>query len=152
MANWFPPAEIPSMVARYRELYESYAVPGTVAMAGALEAVEAVRAAGGRTVVVTAKNQRDALATVRALKLPVDEVVGWLWAAAKGTALAEHGARVYVGDHTGDIEAARAAGALSVGVATGMFDAEALRRYGADVVLSDLRAFPGWLSGYDRSN
>ncbi len=149
MANWFPAADVPAAVTRYRELYEEHAVPGTVAMPGALEAVEAVRAAGGRTVVVTAKNQRDALATVRALGLPVDEVIGWLWAAAKGAALSSHGARVYVGDHTGDIEAARAAGAVSVAVATGMFTSEALRAYGADVVLPDLKGFPAWLSGYE---
>src|SRR2546428_153540 len=34
LANWFPPAQVPGMVSRYRELYEEYAVPGTTPMPG----------------------------------------------------------------------------------------------------------------------
>jgi phosphoglycolate phosphatase len=148
LANWFPAGQVPGMAGRYRELYPEIAVPATLPMAGAGAAVAAVRAQGGRTVVVTAKNQRDAERTVRFLGLPVDHVVGSLWAAEKGRALREHGATAYVGDHVGDIEAARAAAALSVGVATGPFDGAALREYGADIVLSDLHAFPDWLSSW----
>ncbi|HLL35090.1 MAG TPA: HAD hydrolase-like protein, partial [Streptomyces sp.] len=71
-----------------------------------------------------------------------------LWAEAKAVALREHGAGVYVGDHLGDIRAARAAGALSVTVATGPFGADELRAAGTDVVLAGLTAFPEWLAGY----
>jgi phosphoglycolate phosphatase len=45
---------------------------------------------------------------------------------------------VIVGDTPLDIAAARAAGARSLGVATGTYDIEALRQAGADVVLPDL--------------
>jgi phosphoglycolate phosphatase len=148
LANWFPAGQVPAMVGRFRELYPDLAVPATRPMAGAAAAVAAVREQRGRTVVVTAKNQRDAERTVRFLGLPVDHVVGSLWAAAKGRALKEHGAVTYVGDHTGDIDAARAASAISVGVATGPFDLAALRDYGADVVLPDLNAFPDWLADH----
>jgi phosphoglycolate phosphatase len=151
MANWFPAEEIPAMVARFRELYPSVALPATVAMPGAAAAVGAVADLGGRAMVVTAKNPRDATATVAKLELKVDVVVGSLWGEAKGRALAEHGAGIYVGDHTMDIDGARAAGALSVAVATGAFDQEALLAYGADVVLPDLLAFPDWLVAYQRS-
>lgn len=147
LANWFPAARIPAMAARFRELYPGIAVPATTPMPGARAAVDAVHRAGGRVLVVTAKNQRDAEATVAFLGLPVDHVVGWLWATEKGAALLEYGASVYVGDHVGDIDGARTAGAVSVGVATGLFDETALRDYGADVVLADLLAFPGWLEG-----
>jgi 6-phosphogluconate dehydrogenase (decarboxylating)/phosphoglycolate phosphatase-like HAD superfamily hydrolase len=44
-----------------------------------------------------------------------------------------------VGDTPLDIEAARAAGALGVGVASGQFDEKALRAAGADYVLGSLR-------------
>ncbi|GAA2083176.1 HAD family hydrolase [Actinomadura alba] len=146
LAHWFTPDEVPVMVARFRELYAGIAIPATTPMAGAAAALTAVRAAGGRVVVVTAKNQRDAESTVRFLDLPVDRVVGSLWAAEKGVALTEHGATAYVGDHTGDIDAARAASACSVAVATGPFDVAALRAYGADLVLPDLLTFPDRLS------
>lgn len=145
LAHWFPPARIPAMADRYRALYGDIAVPASLRMPGAMAALEAVRAGGGRAIVVTAKSQRHADATVAHLGLPVDAVIGGLWASAKGEALRTYGARIYVGDHTGDIDAAKAAAAYSVGVATGSFDAPALRAYGADVVLPDLLAFPGWL-------
>lgn len=145
LANWYPVEHVPTMVTRFRELYPEIAIPVTEPMAGAYEAVRSVREGGGEVMVVTAKNQRDAERTVRFLGLPVTVVVGALWAAGKAVALKEHGAAVYVGDHTGDVDAAHAAGAVSVGVASGPYDVAALRAYGADVVLPDLVAFPGWL-------
>jgi phosphoglycolate phosphatase len=145
LANWYSAEHIPTMVTRFRELYPEIAIPVTEPMAGAYEAVHAVREQGGRAMVVTAKNQHHAERTVRFLGLPVTVVVGGLWAAGKAAALTEHGAAVYVGDHTGDVDAARAADAVSVGVASGPYDAAALRDYGADFVLPDLLAFPCWL-------
>jgi phosphoglycolate phosphatase len=121
-------------------------------MAGASQAVHAVRERGGHAMVVTGKNQRDAEQTVRLLGLPVTVVIGPLFAAGKAVALREHGAAVYVGDHTGDVDAARSAGAVSVGVASGPYDAAALRAYGADFVLPDLLAFPDWLGSYPSPN
>ena len=55
-------------------------------------------------------------ATVERLGLAPDEVVGWIWGPDKGEALRERGASVYVGDHTGDMLAARTAGATAVAV------------------------------------
>lgn len=148
LANWFPADQVPGMVDRYRELYPVIAVPATIPMAGAAAALSSVRAQGVRTVVVTAKNQRDAERTVRFLDLSVDHVVGSLWAAEKGQALREHGVVTYVGDHVGDVDAARAAAAFSVGVATGPYDVAALRAYGADIVLPDLLSFPDWFAAH----
>jgi phosphoglycolate phosphatase len=148
LANWFPVEDVPAMVARFREIYPAVAVPATVPMPGAEAAIEAVRARGGRVVVVTAKNERDARRTISHLGLPVDHIAGSLWAAEKGVALKEHGAAVFVGDHFGDIDAARAAAAFGVGVATGPYDVAALRAYGADAVLPDLLAFPDWLADH----
>ncbi|MFE2374281.1 HAD family hydrolase [Streptomyces sp. NPDC059398] len=148
LAEWFTEAEIPAMRDRYREIYPTYAIEPTTAMAGAAEAVAAVRRLGGRAVVVTAKNQPDAVRHLVHLGIEPDAVVGWLWAEAKAEALREHGASVYVGDHIGDVRGARTAGALSVAVPTGPIAADDLRAAGADVVLTDLTEFPAWLEGY----
>ncbi|RMI33921.1 HAD family hydrolase [Actinomadura harenae] len=150
---WFPPEQVPEMTARYRAVYADIAIPATAVMAGARESLEAVRALGGRVVVVSGKNQLDTERTVRHLDFPVDVVVGGLFGTDKGAALREHRATAYVGDHLGDVDAARAAEITSVGVATGSFDVAALVDYGADVVLPDLRAFPDWLTRrYDGRN
>ncbi|GGU08193.1 hydrolase [Actinomadura citrea] len=148
LAYWFPPERVPAMAARYRAIYADVAVPATVLMPGAAAALEAVRARGGRVVVVSGKNQADTERTVRFLGLAADAVVGGLFGADKGAVLREHGAGAYIGDHTGDVDAARAASAVAVAVATGAFDSAALTAYGADVVLPDLLAFPGWLGGF----
>ncbi|MGA4841183.1 HAD family hydrolase [Streptomyces sp. G45] len=148
LAHWFPAEEIAATAALYREMYPTYAVAATPALPGAREAVDAVRAAGGRAVVVTAKFEPNAKLHVEHLGIAADAVVGDLWAEKKAEALRAYGASVYVGDHTGDVRGARTAGALSVAVATGPCDAAELRAAGADVVLDDLRRFPAWLADY----
>ncbi|NRQ35122.1 HAD family hydrolase [Nonomuraea sp. NN258] len=148
LANWLPAADVPAAADLYREIYPELAVPAHTAMAGAYEAVEAVRAGGGRIIVVTGKNVRDATSTVELLGLAVDEIVGSVFGAAKGSALARFGAAAYVGDHVADIEAARAGGAVSVTVATGPYSVGELRDHGADVALANLTEFATWFAGW----
>ncbi|MEV7585665.1 HAD family hydrolase [Streptomyces erythrochromogenes] len=148
LAHWFPQAEIPAMADRYREIYPEHAIEPTPAMPGAREAITAVRAMGGRAIVVTAKHEPNARLHLKHLGIEPDAVIGWLWAEAKAGALREHGAQVYVGDHIGDVRGARTAGALSVAVPTGPCPEPELRAAGADVVLPDLTALPGWLAQY----
>ena len=88
-------------------------------MAGAADALAAVRAHGGRAVVVTAKREDLARVNLATLGLEVDAVHGWVWGGGKGEALLAEGAQVYVGDHPLDVQGARVAGAFSVGVLTG---------------------------------
>jgi phosphoglycolate phosphatase len=145
LAHWFPDGQIAQASTLYRELYPAYAIEPTLAMPGAREAVAAVKAAGGRAVVVTAKHEPNAKLHLEHLGIDADAVTGWLWAEAKAEALREYGASVYVGDHTGDVRGARTAAALSVAVPTGPCDADELRAAGADVVLMEgLRGFPAW--------
>ncbi|MCP9212849.1 HAD family hydrolase [Streptomyces cucumeris] len=146
LAHWFPDERIPEISDLYRALYPEFAIAPTAALPGAREAIEAVRRAGGRSIVVTAKHEPNAELHLSHLGIVPDAVVGWLWAEAKAEALREHGATVYVGDHTGDVRGARLADALSVAVPTGPCGAEELRQAGADVVLTDLTAFPEWLA------
>ncbi|GAA4093775.1 HAD family hydrolase [Nonomuraea soli] len=148
LANWLPETDIAAAALAFRELYPAYALPMTTAMPGAHEALAAVRARGGKVIVVTGKNVRDATSTVEALGFEVDEVVGSVFGSAKGSALARFGAAAYVGDHVADIEAARAGGAVSVAVATGPYTVGELREHGADVALDDLKEFASWFDGW----
>lgn len=149
LANWFPTERVPAAADRYRELYVEYGIAPTLLLPGVRETLDAVAVGGGRSLVVTAKYGPNAELHLDHLDLPVDRVVGSLWAEAKGQALREHGAGVFVGDHAGDMRGAAAAGAVAVGVLTGPCDAEELREAGADVVLPDLRAFPAWWAAGD---
>jgi phosphoglycolate phosphatase len=148
LRHWFPAREVPAAADLYREMYPRTAIAATPALPGAREAIAAVRDAGGRAIVVTAKYEPNAKLHLAHLGIEPDAVIGDLWAEQKAQALLEHEAAVYVGDHEGDIRAARAAGTVSVAVATGPYDAGRLRALGADVVLPDLTAFPDWLAGY----
>ncbi|WP_177153971.1 HAD family hydrolase [Streptomyces sp. 2131.1] len=151
IAHWFPADQVAATAARYREIYPSYAITPTLAMPGARESVEAIRALGGRTMVVTAKYEPNAKLHLAHLGIEPDVVAGDLWAEQKAVALKEHGATVYVGDHVGDVRGAQAANAVSVGVTTGPCDADELRGAGADVVLASLTELPAWLEAYAKS-
>ncbi|MEV6947516.1 HAD family hydrolase [Streptomyces sp. NPDC051172] len=148
LINWFPQEQLAEMADLYRSMYPAIAIAATPALPGAREAIAAVQAAGGRAIVVTAKYEPNAKLHLEHLGIHPDEVVGDLWAEQKAEALREHGAGIYVGDHTGDVRGARKADALSVAVATGPCSAEELSTAGADVVLADLTEFPGWLADY----
>ncbi|MFE5709931.1 HAD family hydrolase [Streptomyces sp. NPDC056501] len=148
MAYWFPEEQVAEMVTRYRALYPTYAIEPSPAMPGARDAIQAVRDAGGRTIVVTAKNGPHAELHLAHLGIEPDAVVGGLWAEGKAEALRAHDAQVYVGDHVGDVRGAATAGAVAVAVATGPCAPEELREAGADVVLTDLTDFRAWLEAY----
>ncbi|MBF9072182.1 HAD family hydrolase [Streptacidiphilus sp. NEAU-YB345] len=150
MAHWFPADEIKARSDRYRQLYAEHGVKGVTPLPGAIESLAAVRAAGGRTLVVTGKHTPNARLNLDALGIEVDALHGDVFASAKAGALRAEGASVYVGDHLGDIEGARQAEAVAVGVTTGPYDAAALRAAGADVVLADLTGFPAWLQAHLR--
>jgi phosphoglycolate phosphatase len=145
-----PAVDADALVLRYRRYYDEESAPSTEPMPGALAAVRALRAAGGRSVVVSAKftpAAHTALAEAGLDEL-VDAVHGELFAAEKATALLAEAATVYVGDHPGDMAAAMAAGTFALGVATGANDEATLEAAGADEVLATLEDFPGWLAGH----
>jgi phosphoglycolate phosphatase len=148
-----PGVDFVAVTLRYRELYPAHGIAPITLLPGAAEAIEAVHAAAGRVLVVSAKVPaaiRAVLDHVGLDRVPrqIDEIVGGLFAADKGRALRDLGARVYIGDHLGDIAAARAGGAVAIAVATGPYTVAQLTAAGADVVLEDLREFPAWLSRF----
>jgi phosphoglycolate phosphatase len=144
MANWYPPEQVAGVCDRFRELYVDHGVPGTFALTGALDALTAVSAAGGRSIVITAKYEPNAHKCLAQVGLTVDEVFGWRYGPDKAVTLAEQGARAYVGDTPTDVAAARTAEVIAVGVATGPHTADELLEAGADVVLATLEDFPVW--------
>ena len=142
-----PAVDADALVLRYRHYYDEPDAPRTRPMPGAVDALRCVRAAGGRTVVVSAKFTpavHNALAEAGLTEL-VDVVYGELFAKDKATALIAEGASIYVGDHPGDIAAAHAANAYAVGVTTGANDEAALLAAGAAVTFANLGAFATWL-------
>jgi phosphoglycolate phosphatase len=145
LAHWYPAHEVEAAAEDYRSLYPSHAITPSPALPGAASAIGAVRARGGRVIVVTAKMTELAALHLAHLGLVADEVHGWAWAQGKVDVLRRTGAVAYVGDHVGDVMAARGAGVLAVGVPTGPCSPAELAEAGADVVLDDLRAFPAWL-------
>ena len=148
LAPYYPAEQLGALVDRFRVLYPDHAVAATPALAGAHEALAAVRRHGGRTVVVTGKFTPNAALHVAALRFEIDHLRGEVWGVGKAAALQEHGASIYVGDHVHDVEGARAAGALSVSVLTGGSTEAELRDAGTDVVLRDLADFPAWLDAF----
>lgn len=136
------------LVEHYRALYADVVIPATVLLPGARDAVASVADRGGSVVVISAKHTRHIHGHLQAAGLSVSAVAGGLWSSGKAQALVRHEAEIYVGDHIGDMVGAQAADALAVGVTTGPMTAAELTAAGADVVLTDLTAFPTWLDSY----
>jgi phosphoglycolate phosphatase len=142
LAHWFPPAAITGAVRVYRGHYLRLAGPLTSVLPGAAEALAAVRAAGARAVVITAKYELTARLSLEGVGLSADELFADAHGTEKGAVLKAIGAAAYVGDTPADMAAAAMAGAHAVGVATGSFTAAELRAAGAADVLSSLADFP----------
>jgi phosphoglycolate phosphatase len=144
LAYWFPAREIPDAVGIYRAHYGKVAAELTLVLPGAADALAAVRAAGARAVVITAKYVVPARAGLEGAGLAADELYAEMHGPEKAGVLTQVGAAVYVGDTPADMAAAKTAGTAAVGVATGSFSAQSLTAAGADVVLASLREFPVW--------
>lgn len=145
LAPFLPATEVAAAIDRFRAIYPDHAIRATPHLAGAPEALAAVRRHHGRIVLVTGKYTPNAQLHVDHLGLDVDLVSGNVWGEGKAAVLREEGATVYVGDHVHDVAGALAAGAVSVSVLTGSSTREELNAAGTHVVLEDLTAFPAWL-------
>jgi phosphoglycolate phosphatase len=145
LAPHLPPDQVGPAGDRFRALYPDHAITTVSALAGAHEAFAAVRAHGGRVLVVTGKYGPNAQLHLDHLGLETDHLESWVWGVGKAEVLRREGALAYVGDHVHDVEGARAAGVLSVSVLTGGCTRAELEDAGTDVVLDDLSAFPAWL-------
>ena len=145
---WLPDLPYEQLLDEYRSHYGQFGIPKSLAMKGAAEALAAVKDRGGKTVVVSAKKADFVQRVLDVVQFEVDAIYGYLFAEKKGDVLREEGAQVYVGDHPGDIRAARACEAVAVAVATGPTTFEELQTAGPDVLLHDLTEFPAWLETF----
>jgi len=141
---WFPPEGVPAAAGCYRRHYVRLAEQETSALPGAREALKAVRAAGERAVIITAKHLVSVGPSLRAAGLTADELFTHVHGAEKAAVLRRLQASVYVGDTPADVAAGISAGVRAVGVTTGSFSAASLREAGAEVVLGSLEDFPRW--------
>jgi phosphoglycolate phosphatase len=148
VAFWFEPAERAAATDCYRRHYVRLAPALTTLLPGAMDAIAAVRQAGERAVIVTAKHAISVQPSLAAVGLAADEVFTHVHGPQKAAVLARLGAAAYVGDTPADMNAARAAAAVAVGVPTGSFGAARLQESGADVVLGSLREFRSWYAGF----
>ena len=144
VAFWFPPDQQAAATACYRRHYVRLALRLTTIMPGAHQAVAAVRAAGERVVIITAKHPVSVEPSLRAVGLSVDELFTHVHGAEKAAVLRTLDAAAYVGDSPPDMAAAAGAGVRAVGVTTGSFAARELAAAGAHVVLDSLAGFPDW--------
>ena len=142
LAHWFPAGEIDAAVRIYRAHYLRLIGPCTTVLPGAAQSLAAVRAAGARAVVITAKAELPARLSLDSVGLRADEIIADAHGPEKAAVLTLIGAAVYVGDTPADMTAAVTAGVHPVGVATGSFGEPELRAAGAVDVLSSLADFP----------
>jgi len=149
LAYWFPADQVPLAVRIYREHYLRLGGPLTSVLPGAREALAAVRAAGARAVVITAKYEVTARLSLDGVGLAADEIFADVHGPQKAAVLAGLGAAVYVGDTPADMAAAVQAGARAVGVTTGSFTDRDLAAAGADLVLASLADFPALYAALD---
>jgi phosphoglycolate phosphatase len=141
---WYPPDQQAAAAVMYWRHYVRLAEQMTTALPGAHEALAAVRAAGERVVIITAKHRVSVAPSLKAAGLAADELFTFVHGPEKAAVLSRIKAAAYVGDTPPDMAAAVAAGVQAVGVATGSFSAADLARAGAGVVLDSLTAFPAW--------
>lgn len=142
---WLPDLPYEQLLDEYRDHYGKFGIPKTVLLPGARESLNSIRELNGKIVVVSAKKADFVQRVLDVVGLEADAIHGYLFAEKKGVVLLEENALVYVGDHPGDIRAARAANAISVAVPTGPTSVEDLQDAGPDKVLASLEDFPDWL-------
>lgn len=138
LALFLPDEQLQAAADDYRADYLVRAVEVTVPLPGAHDLVAAIHEAGGTVLVVSAKNPPAVRAVLEHAGITPDVVVGDLFGPDKAKPLREYGATAYVGDHSGDMQAAQTAGVRGIGVTTGPTDADGLRAAGADLIVDDL--------------
>ena len=135
VSYWFPADGHQAAADSYRRHYVRLAPTLTFPLPGAAEALAAVRRAGERAVIVTAKHPVSVQPSLDAVGLQADEVFTHVHGPEKAAVLARLGAAVYVGDTPADMAAGQSAGALRSAFRQDRSLPTELRAAGAEVVL-----------------
>src|ERR1019366_2750590 len=144
LAFWFPPGQIAAAAETYRRHYMALAEQLTTVLPGAHEALAAVRSAGQRVVIITAKHPISVEPSLRAVGLSADELFTRVHGPEKAAVLRTLKAVAYVGDTPPDMAAAVQAGARAVGVTTGSFTGPDPSGAGAEGGPDSLTPSPAW--------
>lgn len=162
VALWYPQADTATraaLVTMFDTVTAEQGAAQSVAIEGMREAIERLRGAGYRLGVATNDSTSGAEQTLAALGIrqKFDAAYGYdsvprpkpapdaVFAFAALTGLAP-GQIAMVGDNRHDLEMARAAGAIAIGVLSGTGTREALTPL-AHAVLGSVAELPGWLAG-----
>ena len=148
VAYWFPPEGQQLAATSYRRHYVRLAPTLTTLLPGAEAALAAVREAGERAVIITAKHPVSVEPSLAAVGLRPDDLFAHVHGPEKAAVLVRIDAAAYVGDTPADMTAAQTAGVAAVGVPTGSFSGAELRVSGAQVILSSLLDFPAWYATF----
>src|SRR5260370_715636 len=103
VAFWFPRGQLVAAAGIYRRHYVRLAEQMTTALPGAHEALAAVRAAGERVVIITAKHPVSVEPSLRAVGLTADELFTLVHGPEKAAVLRNLKAAAYVGDTPPDM-------------------------------------------------
>src|SRR2546429_4569652 len=126
-----PPDRVAAAAGLYRRHYLRLAEGMTTVLPGAHEALAAVRAAGQRAVIITAKHPVSAGPSLQAAGLAPDEMFTLVHGPEKAAVLRRLKAVAYVGDTPPDMAAPGQAGARAVGGPTGPVTGPGLAGAGA---------------------
>jgi phosphoglycolate phosphatase len=148
VAYWFPAESQQRAAAIYRRHYVRLAPALTTLLPGAQTALTAVREAGERAVIITAKHPVSVERSLAAVGLQPDDLFAHVHGPEKAAVLVRIAAVAYVGDTPADMTAGQTAGVAAIGVPTGSFSAGELRESGAEVILTSLLDFPAWYTTF----
>lgn len=148
LLNWFPEHECAAAAEIFREHNAVLAHVGLTTLPGAVDAVAASRRHGYRVAVVTAKHVKMARMCLDAVHLEVDDLVGHVHGDEKTLAIQRLNAVIYCGDTPNDVRSGRAAGAETIGVATGQYSTHELRAAGAHQAIETLRDFSAIVAAF----
>ena len=150
---WFPAEQAEGAAACYRRHYIQLAPKLTTLLPGAADAVAAVRAAGERAVIITAKHQVSVEPSLAAVKLDADEVFTHVHGPEKAVVLERLGGRGvrggYAGGHGGR---AHGAGDRRRRAVPDLSRRAICRPPGARVVLGSLEEFPAWYADFRKES
>ena len=105
-AFWFPAGKRNAAADLYRRHYVRLAPELTTPLPGAGEALDAVRQAGERAIIITAKHPVSVGPSLIAAGLEPDDLYTHVYGPEKAAVLTQVGAAVYVGDAPADMAAA----------------------------------------------
>lgn len=139
---YLPESEVDPAVRIFREHMQTLGLEKARLLPGARESIARVRELGGHSLVLTTKHTPLAASLLEHLGLGVNKIIGGLHGSGKSDALQEADAWGYAGDHINDMQSARTAGVIAVGVTTGNNSRQELEGAGAHIVLATLEDLP----------